>query len=200
MSLGPNGPMSSPILRARREWSVHRAAASGPGSPAAPAVVAPTPSSGHGEPMLSVTGLTAATALLVVSGQWPLPGPIVSGFVPPPLDWQSGHRGVDLRASAGEPVRSMAAGTVACVGRIAGIPIVTVRDPGPGRLRSTYEPVVGSVQVGQAVRPGDLLGAVASAGGHCGGRCLHVGLRDDATYLDPGLLVGRQPAVLKPTR
>jgi hypothetical protein len=94
----------------------------------------------------------------------------------------------------------MAAGTVAFVGVIGGIPVVTIRYPGAGRLRSTYEPVVGSVRVGHPVRSGDIIGTVADSGGHCGAVCVHVGLRTDSGYLDPALLVTRRPAVLKPTR
>jgi hypothetical protein len=77
---------------------------------------------------------------------------------------------------------------------------VSVAYPGSERLRSTYEPVVASVAIGQEVPLGGLLGTVAPVGGHCGGErgCLHVGLRTDTRYLDPRVLVSRLPAVLKP--
>ena len=148
--------------------------------------------------------MTASAALaglvLVATGQWPIPGPIVAPYDPPAADWQAGHRGIDLAATPGEPVRSMAAGTVAFVGSIGGIAVVTVGYPGSTRLRSTYEPVIGSVRVGQRVAAGEVIGTVAASGGHCGGSCLHVGLRTDSRYLDPTLLVTRRPAVLRPAR
>jgi murein DD-endopeptidase MepM/ murein hydrolase activator NlpD len=131
-------------------------------------------------------------------GPWPVPGPILAPYDPPPFDWQSGHRGVDLAAMPGEPVVAMAAGTVAFAGSVGGVPVVTVRYPGSERLRSTYEPVSALVRVGQRVVAGQRLGVVAAAGGHCSGRCLHVGLRTDTRYLDPGSLLARPAAVLKP--
>jgi hypothetical protein len=86
------------------------------------------------------------------------------------------------------------------VGSVAGKPVVTIGHA--DRLRSTYEPVIGTVRVGAAVRAGDPIGTVASAGGHCGGTigCVHIGLRDDRTYYDPQRLVEPRPAVLKPSR
>ena len=131
----------------------------------------------------------------------PPPGPlpaIVRAFDPPAEDWLPGHRGIDLRARTGTPVRSLTSGVVATAGPVAGKPVVTVVLP-DGR-RVTYEPVVATVARGDAVVRGELLGAVAPSGGHCGGSagCVHVGLRDDDRYLDPARLLAR--AVLKPTR
>lgn len=143
----------------------------------------------------------AAGALAVVMGTWPVADPtVVARFDPPVAAWSSGHRGVDLAARTGDVVRSMAAGTVLFAGTIAGKPVVSVGYPGPDRPRSTYEPVIPSVAVGQQVAEGAVLGTVAVIGGHCGGTrgCLHVGLRTDTRYLDPLTLVGRAPAVLKP--
>ena len=47
---------------------------------------------------------------------------------------------------------------------------------------------------GQPVARGQSLGVVAARGGHCGGQgCLHVGLRREATYLDPtGSQIGKK--------
>jgi murein DD-endopeptidase MepM/ murein hydrolase activator NlpD len=137
----------------------------------------------------------------VATGQWPVDSPTITrGFEPPSANWLAGHRGVDLAAEAGDQVRSMAVGTIGFVGQIGGVPVVTVRYPGTGHRRSTYEPVTASVRVGQRVAQGQLIGTVAPAGGHCGGRdCLHVGLKTDSGYLDPASLLRRPPAILKPT-
>lgn len=144
--------------------------------------------------------------LTVPLGQWPVGDPgsapaITATYAPPTAAWGAGHRGVDLAAVTGDPVRSMAAGTVAFVGRIAGKPVVTIAYPGAGHPRSTYEPVLASVSVGEHVAEGAAIGTLAVAGGHCGGAsgCLHVGLRTDDRYLDPLSLLDRQPAILKPT-
>lgn len=131
----------------------------------------------------------------------PPPGPlpaIVRPFDPPAEDWLAGHRGIDLLARTGTPVRSLTSGVVGTAGQVAGKPVVTVLLA--DGLRVTYEPVVAVVTPGEPVARGQVLGSVAPAGGHCGGAsgCLHVGLRDGVRYLDPTRLLAR--AVLKPTR
>ncbi|MFT3861609.1 peptidoglycan DD-metalloendopeptidase family protein [Micropruina sp.] len=110
----------------------------------------------------------------------PVPGPVVRGFDPPTEDWLPGHRGVDLAATAGSPVRAAAAGRVSVAQTIAGRGVVTIVH---GDLRTTYEPVRASVRVGQQVRAGDVIGTVQA--GHCAGGCLHFGLKRGDQYLDP---------------
>jgi murein DD-endopeptidase MepM/ murein hydrolase activator NlpD len=122
---------------------------------------------------------------------WPLAGTptIVRGFEPPPEPWLPGHRGVDLLASPGEPVRAAGAGRVAFAGWVGGIPAVTVMHP-DGR-RTTYQPVLATVVRGHEVTPGAILGRVSAGGSHCLPRaCLHWGLRRGSSYLDPLSLVG----------
>ncbi len=122
---------------------------------------------------------------------WPLhPKPsVVAGFAPPEQQWESGHRGVDLAASPGQPALAALAGTVAFAGMIGGKPVVSVQHPGRGR--TTYEPVVGSVERGQAVETGQVLGRVSLIDSHCFPRaCLHWGLKQGPEYLDPLALLG----------
>lgn len=157
----------------------------------------------HPRPMATAATVLLTVALAVPTG-WPVDDPlVVSGFRPPTADWQAGHRGVDLAARTGDPVRAMAGGVVGFAGTVAGKPVVTVVLAGGARL--TFEPVRASVRVGQIVRDGEVIGSVAATGGHCGGArgCLHVGLRfgpglGGTVYLDPLRLLGRRPAVLKP--
>ena len=121
---------------------------------------------------------------------WPLPPPheVVSGFDPPAERWLAGHRGVDLRGRVREPVRAAGAGTVAFAGRVAGVPVVSIRHP--NGLLTTYQPVVASVAAGEEVSVGDPIGRLSATGSHCApAACLHWGLRRDANYLDPLLLV-----------
>jgi len=144
------------------------------------------------------------TLALAVPAGWPVDDPIVvSVFRPPEADWRAGHRGIDLAARTGDPVRAMASGMVGFAGMIAGKPVVTVVLAGGARL--TYEPVLATVHAGALVRDGEVIGSVAASGGHCGGGrgCLHVGLRTTTgsgatVYLDPLSLLERRPAVLKP--
>ena len=135
-------------------------------------------------------------------GVWPLaPEPeVVRGFEPPPGPWAAGHRGVDLAGRPGQPVRAALPGTVGFVGSIGGKPVVTVLH---GGRRTTYEPVVASVERGQVVAAGDVLGRLVVTDSHCfPGACLHWGLvegdGDARTYLDPLSLVGGGPVRLLP--
>jgi murein DD-endopeptidase MepM/ murein hydrolase activator NlpD len=137
----------------------------------------------------------------VPRGEWPLaPQPeVVRRFDPPDAPWGAGHRGVDLVGSPGAVVRAALAGTVAFVGVIAGKSVVSVDH---GATRTTYEPVVATVAVGDPVAAGAPLGRLGIAGSHCfPAACLHWGwIRNaDDVYLDPLLLVDApQPVRLLP--
>ncbi len=133
---------------------------------------------------------------------WPLdPRPdVVRGFEPPAGPYSPGHRGADLLGAPGQAVRSALPGTVGFAGSVAGKPVVTVLH---GSRRTTYEPVVATVVVGEEVGAGDVVGRLAVTHSHCfPAACLHWGLvegsGDDRTYLDPLVLVGDGPVRLLP--
>ncbi len=129
---------------------------------------------------------------------WPLdPTPdVVRGFAPQSRPWGPGHRGVDLLGSMGQPVRAARAGTVSYAGPLAGRGVVVV---GHGSLRTTYEPVVPGVHVGQRVSAGQVVGLLALVGSHCfPSACLHWGLLRGEEYLDPLSLVGGSRVRLLP--
>ncbi len=120
---------------------------------------------------------------------------VTRDFDPPAQPWQPGHRGMDLRAWPGSPVRASGPGRITFAAPLAGRGVVVVDH---GWVRTTYEPVAAQVRVGQPVAPGTVLGRVAPGTGHCGtGECLHLGLRQGRDYLDPDLL-WRGRAVLIP--
>jgi len=131
---------------------------------------------------------------------WPLapPHPVLRAFDPPPAPWASGHRGVDLGGSPGEPVLAAGAGVVVFAGQLADRPVVSVDHP--GGLRTTYEPVTPVVVAGQPVARGALLGHLLP--GHPGcpaAACLHWGLRRGEEYLNPlGLLGPHRVRLLPP--
>jgi murein DD-endopeptidase MepM/ murein hydrolase activator NlpD len=129
---------------------------------------------------------------------WPLdPLPtVVRRFDPPESPWGSGHRGVDLLGRPGQEVRTALAGTVSFAGTLAGRGVVVVSH---GATRTTYEPVAASVRVGDAVPPGGVIGTLQTGLSHCFPRsCLHWGLLEGATYLDPLSLLGFAPVRLLP--
>jgi murein DD-endopeptidase MepM/ murein hydrolase activator NlpD len=137
--------------------------------------------------LLAVPTSAVAVPLLPTPAGWPLRGVAVvqRGFAPPALAWASGHRGADLVAKPGETILAAANGTVAFAGLIAGKPLVSIDH---GAVRTTYEPVITALRVGERVALGQVIG-VLGRGGHCRG-CLHWGLREGKTYLDPLLLLG----------
>jgi murein DD-endopeptidase MepM/ murein hydrolase activator NlpD len=126
---------------------------------------------------------------------------VLQGFERPADRFAPGHRGVDLAAAQGTPVRSIGEGTVTHVGEVAGVASVTVDHRA---VRSSYLPIDALVSEGEKVNAGQVIGFVS--GSHCSVSCLHLGLRRpaweklDATvdpYLDPIAWIRRIP-VLKP--
>ncbi|SEB49770.1 Peptidase family M23 [Streptomyces sp. 2224.1] len=112
---------------------------------------------------------------------------VVHGWEPPPSPWAAGHRGVDLAAPAGAPVRAAAPGRVAYAGTVAGRGVLTIEVSRSGRppLRTTYEPVRPTVHKGQRVTAGQPVAVLQHGPFHCRAPCLHWGLRRGKSYLDP---------------
>lgn len=153
---------------------------------------------GHRTPVNTFFGLIAlvlslGTALAPTgsgAAQWPLnPRPsIVARFDPPGSTYGAGHRGVDLLGRPGEPVLAALGGRITFAGNLAGRGVVVIDH---GQRRTTYEPVLASVHVGDQVGAGDELGTLETGGSHCFPRaCLHWGLIQGDEYLDPLSLVG----------
>ncbi|MGA5877017.1 M23 family metallopeptidase [Streptomyces cellulosae] len=112
---------------------------------------------------------------------------VLRGWEPPESVYGPGHRGVDLAAATGTPVRAVADGRVSFAGRVAGKGVVSVELAGTGDppLRTTYEPVRASVEEGAEVRAGEVIGTVEAGGSHCTAPCVHWGLLRGEAYLDP---------------
>ncbi|HEY9483533.1 MAG TPA: M23 family metallopeptidase [Micromonosporaceae bacterium] len=133
---------------------------------------------------------------------WPLAGvPVVVGaFDPPAEPWLPGHRGVDLAATLGQSVYAAGAGTVSFAGRVGGIGVVSITHP--DGLRTTYEPVAGSVHTGDRVAMGTPIGTIDARLAHCPpgpAACLHWGLIRGGAYLDPLILLGLGQVRLYPS-
>ncbi|GKQ41224.1 M23 family metallopeptidase [Streptomyces sp. A012304] len=150
-----------------------------------------SPASATGAPSAPVPSPVPA-----VARSWPLgvPGarpPVVRAWDPPPTAYARGHRGVDLAAPAGAPVRAVAVGRVSFAGRVAGRGVISVELTGTGTppLRTTYEPVRPLLRKGDEVTPGRLIGTLEPTASHCRTTCLHWGLRRAGAYLNPLLLL-----------
>jgi murein DD-endopeptidase MepM/ murein hydrolase activator NlpD len=167
------------------------------------ASVAPewTSSSPGADPPAATRAEAGLPEVDVPRGRWAWPllprPPALSRFDPPDVRWGSGHRGVDLGASVGQPVLAPTDGVVAFRGVVVdrGVLVVTTLDG----MRTTFEPVDSELAVGTAVVRTQPIGTVAATPGHCApATCLHWGVLSGETYLDPLSLVGAVRVVLLP--
>jgi hypothetical protein len=148
--------------------------------------------------LMTAVLLAAASAAVVPAGAagagWrpPVGGEVVRAFDLGSDPFEAGrHRGADLAASPGEPVRAPCPGRVAVAGRVGTSGrLVTLLC---GRWRVTQMPLATvAVRAGDAVRRGDRLGTVAASRDHAG---LHLGVRRDGArfgYVDPLRFLDRE--------
>ena len=115
----------------------------------------------------------------------PLYGTVIAGWdAPDDNPFAAGHRGVDVAAPLGSPVRASAAGTVVFAGLVAGN--LTVSIDHPDGVRSTYSYLASTaVKRNEHVEQGQLVGSVGH--GHPGSNVSHVHLsmRRSGVYFDP---------------
>lgn len=120
---------------------------------------------------------------------WPVHGPVLRPFEAPGSPYGPGHRGIDIGAPAGTPVRAAAAGIVAFAGTVAGERYVSIDHP--DGIRTTYSWLAEiRARGGDWVAGGEVIGVTGN--GHPDGPSphLHLGARIGAAYLDPLLLLG----------
>jgi murein DD-endopeptidase MepM/ murein hydrolase activator NlpD len=119
---------------------------------------------------------------------WPVVGPVIRGFEPPPDPFGAGHRGIDIGAPFGSPMVAAQDGTVAFAGWVGGSLFISIdHDDG---VRTTYSWIsAADVRKGDSVTRGQLIGETGQ--GHPGSVTphLHFGARIGATYIDPMLLL-----------
>ncbi|NTV39631.1 MAG: M23 family metallopeptidase [Demequinaceae bacterium] len=139
--------------------------------------------------LISMGAFVAARPADAALGRTPLSAPVAPFHVErlaalPQKPWLSGHRGLDLQASAGAVVASPGAGVVTYVGFVVDRPVLSIRHE--QGLTSSFEPVDSRVAVGDVVGTGEVVGTVAEAPRHCAqSQCVHWGLRLDGAYVDP---------------
>ncbi|WP_236239755.1 M23 family metallopeptidase [Streptomyces sp. CC228A] len=126
------------------------------------------------------------------TGVWPLGPPrprVLRAWQPPATPYGPGHRGIDLAAPPGTPVRAAAGGRITFSGPVGGrgtLAVTLPAPPGTTPLRTTYEPVRSLLPEGTAVTTGQVIATTtADPASHCAATCLHWGLRRGDTYLDP---------------
>ncbi|HEU5223588.1 MAG TPA: M23 family metallopeptidase [Candidatus Lumbricidophila sp.] len=144
-----------------------------------------------------VPGTSGVGSTLAGRWTWPVTSPIriVRPWQAPLTRYAAGHRGIDLQATVGADVIAPAAGVIRFAGLVAGRPVVSI-DHGGGVV-SSVEAVTPSVERGDRVTAGQLIGTVAM-GSHCDG-CVHLGVRIAGEYVSPMRFFGGIPhAVLLP--
>jgi murein DD-endopeptidase MepM/ murein hydrolase activator NlpD len=158
--------------------------------------------------MVTPTSMLAATlvALRLVAGflapgqpaygtyAWPVQGPVIRGFEPPPNPYASGHRGIDIAVPYGTLIVAPLGGTVAFAGSVAGSLFISIDHP--DGVRTTYSWLSSiAVKKGDVVTTGSPIGA--TGWGHPGVTPphLHFGARVGSDYLDPMLLLVPQSVV-----
>src|SRR5918997_6570129 len=111
--------------------------------------------------------MTAASPRFV-----PVPGPVVSGY-----GWRWGrmHKGVDIAAGYGTPIRASASGTVIYAGWMGGYGNLIIVDHGNG-LATAYAHQSSFAVGGGTVAQGQTIGYVGCTG-HCYGPHLHFEVR-----------------------
>ena len=131
-------------------------------------------------------------------GMWPLaPRPaIASQFRPAGIQMGCRTSRCGPGRARGPGCADLVGGHVTFAATLAGRGVVVVDH---GSVRTTYEPVSASVRVGQQVGRGARIGTLQRAADHCFPQaCLHWGLLQSETYLDPLSLVGAGPIRLLP--
>ncbi|MEE1295567.1 MAG: M23 family metallopeptidase [Bifidobacterium sp.] len=125
-------------------------------------------------------------------------GVAVRAFDGPELPWQSGHRGVDMAASQGEPLLAPIDATVSFVGTVGGKRVVSLAH---GDWTLTFEPAVTDLRNGSRVARGERCGTVGTGSDHCDGSCVHWGIRlQGRRYLDPATFLSASRIRLVPVR
>ena len=126
----------------------------------------------------------------------PRPNRVLRPFNKPAKNWLPGHRGVDLEAAPTDPIYAAGDGTVIYAGTLAGIPTVSIEHP--GGLRTTYQPVLPLVAVGDTVTGKQPIGTLAPGGTH-GYPGLQWGAKFGADdYINPLTLLPTPVIRLKP--
>jgi murein DD-endopeptidase MepM/ murein hydrolase activator NlpD len=121
---------------------------------------------------------------------WPVNGVVTSpfGWRPSPYDGQrEWHRGVDIRAPYGTPVRAAAEGEVTFAGRVSGYGALVVLEHGPVTTRYAHLSAIW-VHAGEAVVRGQSVGALGGTG-RATGPHLHYEVRLGDEPLDPECLL-----------
>lgn len=109
------------------------------------------------------------------------------------------HKGLDFRGPLGAPIHAAAAGRVSFVGQKAGYGLTVEITHGNGLLTRYAHMSRFAARHGQAVRPGDIIGAIGSTGRSTGPH-LHFEVRLHDVAVNPRKFLETAPHVLEEIR
>jgi len=133
--------------------------------------------------------------------QWPVAGEVITPYRNGSDPYAGGqHRGIDVAAPAGAPVRAATAGRVTFSGAAGSSGLTVAVRTADGRFDTSYLHLASvSVVKGDTVEPGARLGAVGTTGRRSASRPhLHFGVREADSrhaYRDPLTLLPSMPPV-----
>ncbi|MFD5599808.1 M23 family metallopeptidase [Leucobacter sp. NPDC058333] len=156
-----------------------------------PAAISATSGSAAAAIPQTVTAKTASIARWVPPVA--VPFEVIEPFRAPEHAYGPGHRGVDLAARAGTEVRAPVGGTVTFAGTVVDRPVISVRVD--ETTVYSMEPVSSMLSAGDTVNIGAPIGTLSGAG-HCGGRCVHLGVRVSDEYVNPLRYFFTRPVLL----
>lgn len=137
--------------------------------------------------LLGTTLLVAPVLAAPITFVRPVDGPLITEIQPPAQPWFPGHRGVDLAAQPGEPIRASRDGRITFAGQVAGTGWLTI-DHGGG-LETTYGPIAlpPMVSAGTRVQAGHVIATLAPGQDHLdlGARTPHPHWPGHYRYLNP---------------
>lgn len=128
----------------------------------------------------------APTVAAVSSLNWPVQGPVTSGFGP---RWGRMHNGLDIAANTGTPVLSSAPGTVLSAGPNGDFGNAVLINHGGGLVTLYAHLNTINVSKGQSVFTGNSLGSVGCTGS-CTGPHLHFEVRVNGVPYNPRQYLG----------
>lgn len=125
---------------------------------------------------------------------WPVEGPVIRGFDPPPDPFGPGHRGIDIETPLGTDLVAAEDGVVAFAGWVGGSLFISI-DHEDG-VRSTYSWLSAvEVEKGDAAFRGQVIGTTGRGHADVPTPHLHFGTRIGDTYIDPLLMLERGSVV-----
>lgn len=136
-------------------------------------------------PLIGRAFVAALTLVPTTGWARPVPGRVVRAFAAPATARGPGHRGVDLAAEPGAPVRAVDRGVVVFAGAVGGTLQVVLRHADGGRSGYAFLATI-AVRTGRSVGRREPIGTAGGTGpGHPTPGVVHLSWRDGTTYRDP---------------